>query len=162
MKTGILITTLILLTATIWAQEIPQPEFNDIPYILNKSNNTLLKPSKESASIKGGLKGAYSLKGTTSATNVATSEVSFVLKTDESMVASALKIYQLTVKKKTRSVVFVTAGLGSANLTNEGEVSFNVKKLDGNVYQFVLDGPLEVGEYAIQCGMYFYTFTIEK
>ncbi|CAA6829406.1 MAG: Unknown protein [uncultured Aureispira sp.] len=146
-----------------FAQETPKPEFVDLPYYWNKESNTLITFSKETLKMKVlGMKMLYKYSGTESKTKIKSSnKISILINSSNPLYLSALKIYKLTVKKKTREAIVVTTGLRTATMSDENVIDFNSKNLEGNIYELVLSSQLDKGEYVITNGMHSYTFSVE-
>ena len=149
-----------LLATLCYSQEIPKPEFTDIPYYWNKGSNELTMLSKETADIKAGMKMSYKYPGTESKTKINASKISFIVDSSNPGLLTALKIYKLTVKKKSREVAVVSAGIGKSNMRDENVIYFNSKNLNGNIYELVLSSELEKGEYTLTNGMNSFTFSV--
>jgi hypothetical protein len=161
MKTIFSLIFLSLFVTFSFAQETPKPEFVDLPYYWNKESNTLTTFSKETLKMKAfGMNMSYKYSGTESKTKIKSSnKISILINSSNSLYLSALKIYKLTVKKKTREVT--VSGLGSVTMSDENVIDFNSKNLEGNIYELVLSSQLDKGEYVVTNGMNSYTFSIE-
>ena len=142
------------------AQNNPKPEFIDVPYFWNKESNELTILSKETADIKPGLKVKYTFLGTESKTKINTSKVSLIVNSTNAMMLTAMKIYKLTVMKKSREVEFASVGFGKVDIKDDNVIDFNSKNIEGNTYELVLSSELEKGEYVITNGMISYTFSV--
>ncbi len=153
-----------LLTFSLFAQEIPSPEFDDIPYLWNKTSNELIMPTKVVSDMKlAGLKIVYKFKGITSETATpVVDKTSLLMSTSNTTLIPTMKIYELDVKKKHRQAEIMSAGYGGGSKTNtEGVIEFNSKKVGDNLYEVVLSKSLPAGEYAIVLGTYSYTFSVK-
>ena len=160
MKKNLLFFVLILLVNLSYSQEVPKPEFTDIPYFWNKGSNELLMLFKETADIKAGMKMSYKYSGAESKTKISTSKISLIIDSSNPALLTAMKIYKLTTKKKSREVVIVSTGFGKTNMRDENVIDFNSKNLDGSVYELIISSKLEKGEYTLTNGMNSYTFSI--
>lgn len=160
MKRTALIITLFLIVKLSYSQDIPKPEFNDVPYFWNKETNELIMLTKETADMKGGMKMSYKYPGSESKTKLSTSKISLIIDSSNPAILTAMKIYKLEVKKKSREVAVVSAGFGGANMRDENVIDFNSKNLEGNIYELVLSSKLDKGEYTLTNGMVSYTFSI--
>lgn len=155
---------MILISWSVSAQDIPKPEFIDVPYVWIKGSSELIKLSKETPDTKMGIKPSYKFPGTSSATHIdGSKEYSFVINGNMSgnPLATSIKLYKLDVSKKNRQMVIVTMGIAKANTNTEGLIEVNMRKAADDVYELVLPGKLEKGEYAFTNMISYFTFSID-
>ena len=103
---------------------------------------------------------SYKYPGTESKTKINASKISFIVDSSNPGLLTALNIYKLTVKKKSREVAVVSAGIAKSNMRDENVIDFNSKNLNGNIYELVLSSELEKGEYTLTNGMNSFTFSV--
>lgn len=143
-------------------KEVPKPEFTDVPYSWNKESNELIMFSKETADMKVGMKMSYKYSGAESKTKIELSgKISILIDSSNPNLLTAIKIYKLEVKKKSREVAIVSVGFGKANMRDENIIDFNSKNLKDNIYELVLSTQLDKGEYALTNGVNSFTFSIK-
>ncbi|MEM1406819.1 MAG: hypothetical protein AAGG59_08600 [Bacteroidota bacterium] len=146
-----------------YSQNIPKPEFVDIPYFLDKKSNELVMLSKETIDTKAtGIKISYKFSGAESKTKINTSKITLIIDSNSPTLLTAMKIYKLDVKKKSRQVAIMSSNLmGQLNKRNENIIDFNSRNLEGNIYELVISSELDKGEYALTNGMNSYTFSVK-
>jgi hypothetical protein len=168
MKNLLITSVLVLFCTVLFAQDetVPTPDFIDQPMLWDKTTNTLSKISKESYEMKGKIgKMLYIFDEPKSETRVAKgTDFSFLISSSNSTAISAAKLYLLETKKKRREVqAMQVKGYMSASIeqNSDVEISFDLRKVNDDVYELVLSKKLEPGEYAFVIGMNGFTFGID-
>ncbi|UII28328.1 hypothetical protein LVD15_07835 [Fulvivirga maritima] len=149
-----------LLVSLSFAQNIPQPEFSEVPYYWNKSNSQLTMLAKETADIKFGMCSGLIFEGHASKTQISADNISLLFQSKHPLI-STMKVYKLKQKKKRRKTTVANLRFGGLNVHDENLVDFNIKNLDGDVYEIVFSQPLAKGEYAITNGVASFTFAVK-
>jgi len=150
------------------AQDVPQPDFANVPAYYIKGTNELHNLAKESFNIVGTMnrEALYELQGEKSKVRIKqTDDYIFVIKPfGEIDPSTIMQLKKMTITKKKNRQASMAQGQGlftqSVN-TSKGDVPYNLKKLGNNVFQIVPESKLEQGEYVFIVGGTPYSFTIE-
>jgi len=165
MKQVILTLVIMTLFCKAFTQKlIPRPEFSDLVYFWNETENTLLALSKENPQLIGGHNASYVFSGLNSSTELQKNgELSFIVNSTNPMMISSAKLYKMEInnKNKNRSVVIALARFGKADLNAENSIEYNVKKVEDGSIMIVPSESLNSGEYVFIAGGHYFTFTVE-
>ena len=146
------------------AQDVPQPDFANVPAYYIEGTNELHNLAKENITYATKLKKVvYELQGTASKVRIKqTSNYNFIVKSFEGVDPSAIiQLKTVTVTKKNRQATMGQAqGYTKASLSVDA-IPYNLRKLNNNVYQIVPESPLEPGEYIFEAIGIVYSFGIE-
>lgn len=137
---------------------IPDPEFINQVYHIDKINQKLIDLEKANSEMKmkmkmlgmGGGSQAYEMDGNHSPVRFGADENSFVLSVGSTSMMSdpsmTLSLYKFEVKKNKREATMMQySGRGQSNNNNTLELKF--KKLKEGVFEVVVPKKLEKGEY---------------
>jgi hypothetical protein len=148
----------------LFAQEIPQPDFANVPVYYIEGTNVLHNLAKENVAIVGKMTSAtYELQGQSSKVKIKqTDDYVFIIKPLADIDPTTMvQLKKMKVTKKSRQASLAKLqGLKTLNSSIDN-ISYNLKKLGDNVYQIVPETKLEVGEYMFIVGNVAYSFAIE-
>lgn len=143
----------------LFAQELPEPDFTEIPYYLNGGKLNALKKVETSLSKRakgmgyGGVETFYEVVGD-KASDRFNSEVpiSFVIKIEDNRDPSEnFSVVIAEIKKNKR--LFVTGKIatvfGSNNLKIDRRIPISFKKIRDRIFEIDFPKSLSIGEYAI-------------
>ena len=150
----------------LYAQEVPQPDFANVPAYYIEGSNELRNLAKENLSIVGKPgKALYEFQGLASKVQIKqTDNYILIIKAGDFDPSTMMQLKKATItKKKNRQIPMAqTSGFFTVKAdTSKDEIPFNLKKLDNNVFQIIPETQLEPGEYVIMVGATGYSFGIE-
>jgi hypothetical protein len=166
-KTTLILVGLFLIGFNyLFAQEVPQPDFANVPAYYIEGQNDLKNLAKENVNMVGKMKAAmYEAPGASSKVRIKeTDNYVLLIKAGEIDPSSVMQIKKATITKKNNRQVPMAQAQGFFTQTvntSEGAIPYNLKKLDNSVFQIVPESKLEKGEYIILMGAIAYSFAIE-
>lgn len=150
MKQFFIIVYIALITSSLYAQDIPQPDLPKRPYYMH--NGALQSLTKVVPKQKGLYNTSYTLKGKVAKTIFeAGSTLEFIFEYSGEQDLDGL--FTILIGKRTKSGrIFKAGGFkawgGKAKDNSKNELTYDIKKIKGSVYKLVIpDTP--AGEYAI-------------
>jgi hypothetical protein len=150
MKKCILLLLIIAYSSNIISQETPKPDFPKRPYYLE--NGILKSLDKEQPKEKGVYNTKYILKTKNSSIVFKTGEkIEFIFEySGEGDIDGLFSVLIGEISRKGRT--FKAGGFkalgGKSKNNSENEISFEIKRIDGNIYKMILEN-VNNGEYAI-------------
>jgi hypothetical protein len=150
----------------LFAQQVPQPDFANVPAYYIEGSSELHNLAKENVNMVGKMKAAmYEAPGAKSKIRIkATDNYVLLIKAEQIDPSSVMQIKKATITKKNNRQVPMAQASGFFTQTvntSEGAIPYNLKKLDNNVFQIVPESELEPGEYIVLMGAIAYSFAIE-
>ncbi len=161
MKNLLSLALLCFVSSLCFAQEVPKPEFENLPYLWNKNSDKMTLLLKETVEVKAEDKTSYKFSGTESRTKISSSDnFSILIDTNNPTLLKAFKIYKLNVKGKSRQVTIITEGMKGDKMRDEYVIDYNIKNISGGIHELVISAQLEQGQYMLTNGMNTYTFSV--
>ena len=147
----------------LYAQEVPQPDFANVPAFYIEGTNELRNSAKENVIMAGKMmKAMYELQGTSSKVRIKQTDnyIIVVKPLAEIDPSTMIQLKKMTVKKKNRQALMAQMQ-GFKVTTSKDDIPYNLKKLGNDVYQIIPESPLAPGEYMFMVGATAYSFGIE-
>jgi hypothetical protein len=166
-KTALILAGLFLIGFNyLFAQNVPQPDFANVPAYYIEGQNELKNLAKENLNMVGKPgKALYEASGASSKVRIKeTDNYVLLIKAEQIDPSSVMQIKKATITKKNNRQVPMAQASGFFTQTvntTEGAIPYNLKKLDNNVFQIVPESKLEPGEYIVLMGAIGYSFAIE-
>jgi hypothetical protein len=149
----------------LFAQEVPQPDFANVPAYYIEGTNELHNLAKENVTMVGKPgKAMYELQGVISKVRIKqTDNYILIIKAGDFDPSTMMQLKKATITKKNRQIPMAQAqGFFKVSVdTSKDAIPYNLKKLDNNVFQIIPESQLESGEYVIMVGPTGYSFGIE-
>lgn len=149
---------------SLYAQELPRPDFVNVPAYYIKGSNELQNLAKENFSMVGKIgKAMYEVQGVSSKVRIKqTDDYILIVKAGEIDPSTMMYLKKATVKKKKRQASMVAMQGLTKVTTSKDDLPYHLKKLDDHVYQIIPESQLKPGEYfLIVAGATVYSFGIE-
>lgn len=152
---------LVVLSQSLYAQDVPTPEKNKRPYFL--INGELAKAEKVKADLDFKVKAmgyggseayltAYENKSKVRFSSKNIPKIIIKLEGDEDVEDYITILRQTSKKRKKDRRRFKQSSrtlMGKSRRTDDAQVSFELEKISANTYQIIFDNPLSPDEYAV-------------
>lgn len=150
----------------LFAQDVPQPDFVNTPAYYIEGSSELHNLAKETMSMVGKPgKALYEFAGPASKVRInSADDYVLIIMAGDVDPSTMMQLQKAKITKKNNRQIMMAQIKGFMTAKVEpapDALSYNLKKLDTNIYRIVPDSKLEPGEYIITIGATMFSFAIE-
>ncbi len=160
-KTILLLTVFFSISLTAQDKKYPMPDFDNVPYFYDETNNSLIPLEKANYHLETKAKGLFGaglyivVPGATAKLRYSnTQKIQFIIHFDDARTepSTLFQLIPLTINTKNnnnqREYMAKSQGLGHSE-TNETQIAMNPKKIGDGLYLLTFAGEIVTGEYAL-------------